>query len=77
MEALAEKLGPLLFQFGKFDRYAFKFLDDFLARLTPFLNKLPKDHKFSVEIRNKDWLVPKLAKSLIRDSRRLDTRLLL
>ncbi len=61
MEALAEKLGPLLFQFGKFDRYAFKSLDDCLARLTPFLNKLPKDHKFSVEIRNKDWLVPKLA----------------
>jgi uncharacterized protein YecE (DUF72 family) len=24
MEALGEKLGPLLFQFGKFDKYAFK-----------------------------------------------------
>src|SRR2546426_12314221 len=61
MEALGEKLGPLLFQFGKFDRYAFKSLDDFLARLTPFLNKLPKEHKFAVEIRNRDWLVPKFA----------------
>src|SRR6266566_7540987 len=28
MEALGEKLGPLLFQFGKFDKYAFKSLDD-------------------------------------------------
>ena len=61
MEALGEKLGPLLFQFGKFDKYAFKSLDDFLARLVPFLKRLPKEHKFAVEIRNKDWLVPKLA----------------
>jgi uncharacterized protein YecE (DUF72 family) len=61
MEALGEKLGPLLFQFGKFDKYAFKSLDDFLARLVPFLKRLPKEHKFAVEIRNKEWLVPKLA----------------
>jgi uncharacterized protein YecE (DUF72 family) len=61
MEALGEKLGPLLFQFGKFDKYAFKSLDDFLARLVPFLKRLSKEHKFAVEIRNKDWLVPKLA----------------
>jgi uncharacterized protein YecE (DUF72 family) len=54
MEALGEKLGPLLFQFGKFDKYAFKSLDDFLVRLVPFLKKLPKEHKFAVEIRNKD-----------------------
>ena len=37
METLGEKLGPLLLQFGKFDKYAFKSLDDFLARLIPFL----------------------------------------
>ncbi len=61
MEALGEKLGPLLFQFGKFDKYEFKSLDDFLARLVPFLKRLPKEHKFAVEIRNKEWLVPKLA----------------
>src|SRR5256884_4614692 len=29
--------------------------------LLPFLKRLPKEHKFAVEIRNKDWLVPKLA----------------
>ena len=57
METLGEKLGPLLFQFGKFDKYAFKSLEDFLARLVPFLKKLPKEHKFAVEIRNKDGLV--------------------
>jgi len=37
MEALGEKSsGLLLFQFGKFDKYAFKSLDDFLARLILF-----------------------------------------
>jgi len=61
MEALGEKLGPMLFQFGKFDKFAFKSLDDFLARLVPFLRRLPKEHKFAVETRNKNWLVPKLA----------------
>jgi uncharacterized protein YecE (DUF72 family) len=50
-----------LFQFGKFDKYSFKSLDDFLERLIPFLKKLPKDRKFAVEIRNKNWLVPKFA----------------
>jgi len=31
------------------------------SRVVPFLKKLPKEHKFAVEIRNKEWLVPKLA----------------
>jgi uncharacterized protein YecE (DUF72 family) len=66
METLGEKLGPLLFQFGKFDKYSFKSLDDFLERLIPFLKKLPKDRKFAVEIRNKNWLVPKFV-DLLRE----------
>jgi uncharacterized protein YecE (DUF72 family) len=66
MATLGEKLGPLLFQFGKFDKYLFKSLDDFLERLIPFLKKLPKDRQFAVEIRNKNWLVPKLA-DLLRE----------
>ena len=61
MATLGEKLGPWLFQFGKFDRTIFQSLDDFLGRLVPFLKRLPKEHKFAVEIRNKDWLVPKPA----------------
>jgi uncharacterized protein YecE (DUF72 family) len=42
MENLGEKLGPLLFQFGKFDKYSFKSLDDFFERLIPFLRKTSK-----------------------------------
>src|ERR1017187_1398887 len=53
MDILGAKLGPLLLQFGYFDKKAFPGVNDFLARLRPFLKKLPKDHKFAVEIRNK------------------------
>ena len=56
MDALGEKLGPLLFQFGKFKSSEFKTQAEFLVRLKPFLRKLPKDYRFAVEIRNKDWL---------------------
>src|SRR6267154_5566842 len=56
MDALDEKLGPLLFQFGKFKSSEFKTQAEFLVRLKPFLKKLPKDYRFAVEIRNKDWL---------------------
>jgi uncharacterized protein YecE (DUF72 family) len=64
MDLLGEKLGPLLFQFGYLNKTAFKSVDEFLARLIPFLDKLPKDHKFALEIRNKYWLVPKFVHAL-------------
>src|ERR1039457_2357973 len=58
MDILGEKLGPLLLQFGYFNKKAFIGVNDFLARFRQSLKKLPKDHKFAVEIRNKNWLVP-------------------
>jgi uncharacterized protein YecE (DUF72 family) len=64
MDALGDKLGPLLLQFGYFNRKAFVGVNDFLARLKPFLKKLPKDHQFAVEIRNKNWLVPQFVETL-------------
>lgn len=56
MSALGEKLGPLVFQFPFFDRCKFPKPEGFLAVLGQFLKKLPADHKFAVEIRNKTWL---------------------
>jgi uncharacterized protein YecE (DUF72 family) len=53
MDALGDKLGPLLFQFGYFNNRVFRGVNDFLARLRPFLKNLPPAHKFAVEIRNK------------------------
>jgi uncharacterized protein YecE (DUF72 family) len=64
MDALGEKLGPLLLQFGYFNKKAFVGVNDFLARLRPFLKKLPKRYKFAVEIRNKNWLVPQFVETL-------------
>ena len=56
MDLLGDKLGPLLFQFPYFNRSAFARPEYFLARLTPFLEKLPSGYSFAVEIRNKGWI---------------------
>jgi uncharacterized protein YecE (DUF72 family) len=42
MDNLGEKLGPLLLQFGYFNSSVFRGVNDFLARLKPFLVKLPQ-----------------------------------
>jgi len=64
MDLLKEKLGPLLIQFPYFNKKAFAKPEDFFARLFPFLAQLPKDQKFALEIRNKNWLLPVLADEL-------------
>lgn len=61
MGILGPKLGPMVFQFPSFDRWKFPKQEGFLAVLTPFLKKLPSDHKFVVEIRNKNWLDARFA----------------
>jgi uncharacterized protein YecE (DUF72 family) len=61
MDILGPKPGPMVFQFPLFDRWKFPKQDHFLAVLEPFLKKLPTDHKFVIEIRNKNWLDARLA----------------
>ncbi len=61
MDILGPKLGPMAFQFPFFDRWKFPKQDSFLAVLVPFLKKLPADHNFVIEIRNKTWLDAKFA----------------
>ena len=56
MDLMGDKLGPLLFQFGYFNKTAFQSGKEFLVRLQPFLQKLPQGYRFAVEIRNKQWL---------------------
>ena len=58
MDLLGDKLGPMLLQFPYFSRSAFKSGAEFIARLKPFLQKLPNHHQFALEIRNKAWLDP-------------------
>ncbi len=64
MDCLDEKLGPLLLQFGYFNKNAFASVNEFLTRLVPFLKKIPKGYRFAVEIRNKNWLVPAFVEAL-------------
>jgi len=64
MDILGPKLGPMVFQFPLFDRWKFPKQDSFLAVLEPFLKKLPTDHKFVIEIRNKNWLDRRFANVL-------------
>jgi uncharacterized protein YecE (DUF72 family) len=56
MEALGDKLGPLLLQFPYFNKNAFASREQFDKLLRPFLDGLPKGFRFSVEIRNKNWI---------------------
>lgn len=56
MEPLGEKLGPLLLQFPYFNKNAFASREQFDKLLRPFLEGLPKEFRFSVEIRNKNWI---------------------
>ena len=64
MDILGPKLGPMVFQFPLFDRWKYPKQESFLAVLAPFLKKLPADHKFVVEVRNKNWLNDKFADAL-------------
>src|SRR5206468_10045856 len=61
MDILGPKLGPMVSQFPFFDRWKFPKQDSFLGVLTTFLKKLPTDHKFVIEIRNKSWLDARFA----------------
>jgi len=53
---LEERLGPLLLQFPYFNKNAFTSRDQFEKLLRPFLKTLPKEFKFALELRNKNWL---------------------
>jgi uncharacterized protein YecE (DUF72 family) len=55
-DPLAEKRGPILLQFPYFNRTAFRDQAAFLGRLAPFLENLPSEPRFALEIRNKNWL---------------------
>jgi uncharacterized protein YecE (DUF72 family) len=68
MGILGTKLGPIVFQFPFFSRNIFRDRHEFLDRLVPFLKKLPTNHKFAIELRNKNWLDDELA-NLLRDHR--------
>lgn len=58
MRELGSRAGPLVLQFPYFNREAFGSLAPFLERLDAYLAALPRDFRYGVEIRNKNWLTP-------------------
>ena len=68
MDILGPKLGPIIFQFPFFAKSMLRDRHEFTDRLIPFLKKLPADHKFGIEIRNREWINAEFA-DLLRDQR--------
>ena len=68
MQLLGDKLGPMLLQFPKFDKWVFKGPDEFRVRLQSFFKRSADLNagRFAVEVRNKDWLDSRLT-DLLRE----------
>jgi hypothetical protein len=58
LERYGERVGPLILGFGTFNKSTFPKVDDFMARLDPFLASLPKGFRYAIEIRNFEYLTP-------------------
>jgi uncharacterized protein YecE (DUF72 family) len=61
MARLGSRRGPLLLQFPYFSRQVFPTPDRFTDRLERFLEDLPPDFRYAVEIRNRSWLTESFA----------------
>ena len=66
MSILGSKLGPLVLQFPWFRRDVFPERGPFLERLDAYLDALPKDFRYGVELRNRDWIDEELLAVLRR-----------
>jgi uncharacterized protein YecE (DUF72 family) len=58
LEPFRAETGVLIFEFGAFPRHALAGMEEFVARLDPFLAALPRDFRYAVEIRNPEFLRP-------------------
>jgi uncharacterized protein YecE (DUF72 family) len=59
LERYGKQVGPLIFEFGTFNKQTFPMPADFLAVLDPFLGSLPTGFRYAVEIRNENYLSPR------------------
>jgi uncharacterized protein YecE (DUF72 family) len=58
LEPYSGRVATLILEFGTMAKSTFESVDDFLARLGPFLESLPAGFRYSVEIRNPEYLTP-------------------
>jgi uncharacterized protein YecE (DUF72 family) len=58
LEPYGKRVGPLIFEFGTFNKSTFPTPADFMTRLWPFLESVPKGFRYAIEIRNQEYLSP-------------------
>jgi uncharacterized protein YecE (DUF72 family) len=58
LKPYGKRVGPLIFEFGTFNKSTFATPADFTARLDQFLAGLPRGFQYAIEIRNKEYLQP-------------------
>jgi uncharacterized protein YecE (DUF72 family) len=58
LERYGSKAGVLIFEFGSFSPRAMSGVDEFVERLAAFLEALPRNFRYAVEIRNPEFVVP-------------------
>ena len=68
MHLLGDKLGPMVLQFPKFDKWVLKSPEEFRSRLQSFFKRAADMNagRFAAEVRNKDWLDVRLT-DLLRE----------
>jgi uncharacterized protein YecE (DUF72 family) len=59
LERYGKQVGPLILEFGTFNKQTFPTPADFLAALEPFLDALPCGFRYAIEIRNENYLTPR------------------
>ncbi|MBI3267850.1 MAG: DUF72 domain-containing protein [Planctomycetes bacterium] len=64
MRGLGGKRGPLVLQFPYFNKTVFPGPGPFVERLAGFLERLPKDFRYGVEVRNRTWIAAPLLEVL-------------
>jgi uncharacterized protein YecE (DUF72 family) len=58
LDPYKKQVGPLILEFGTFNKTTFPTPADFMATLDPFLQALPEGYRYAVEIRNPEYLSP-------------------
>ena len=66
LEPYRDRVAALIFEFGTFAKSTFPKPADFFAQLDPFLGAVPKAFRYSVEIRNPEYLGPDYFSLLLR-----------
>ena len=58
LEPYREQVAVLIFEFGAFPKNTYQDVSGFLQQLDPFLRALPAGYRYSVEVRNPEYLEP-------------------